>query len=80
MPRDALAVPWQLGEEVGVAADDRLAEQVLHVVKQLGGVHEVPDLRAGLVPVGDLVAVPARVLRLGQELVEVVSDLGNFVC
>ena len=79
MPRDALAVPGQLGEEVRVAADDRLAEQVLHVVEQLGGVDEVPDFRAGLVPVGNLVRIPARVLRLGQELVEVVPDLGHFL-
>ena len=78
MPGDPLGVAGQLGEQVAVAQDHRVAQQVRDDVDDAGLGHDVPDAPAALVPVDHLVAVPPRRQRLGQQIVDVGPNLGNL--
>ena len=78
VPGDPLGVAGELGEQVAVAQDHRVAQQVRDDVDDAGLGHDVPDAPTTLVPVDHLVAVPPRRQRLGQQVVDVGPDLGDL--
>ena len=63
VPGDPLGVAEVLGEQVAVAQDHRVAQQVRDDVDDAAVGHDVPDAPATLVPVDHLVAVPSRRMR-----------------
>ena len=78
MPAHTLAVAGKLAEEVAVAADHRLPEKVRDHVDDARLGHQIPHAAAVLVPVGELVAVPAGGKRLVNEVVEVLANGGDL--
>ena len=58
--------------------DHGVAQQVRDDVDDAGLGDDVPDAAAVLVPVDDLVVVPARGQGLGQQLVDVAPDLSDL--